>query len=257
MKLFKSVNIAMVSAMTLLGITVSGSDLLAQQSEVDPAAVQAFQKMTEFVANLEGFSVSTQVTLEELLDNGQRIDVDIYANVVIQRPNKLRAARLGDGVSQSFYYNGETLTLYDPVNKVYATEAAPKTIEGVLDYTRENLGLIIPVADLVYRNAFELLMQDVNFAAVVGDAIIGGVHCTHLAFGRPDVDFQVWVADGDVPYPCKYVVTDTSSPALMSTVTVMGDWVFDPETDAAVFYFVPPADAQAVSFLPYNSSSEN
>ena len=78
---------------------------------------------------------------------------------------------------------------------------APGTIEGTLDFVRDSLGLIIPISDLVYSNAFPLLMQDVTFAAVVGKAFIGGVKCDHLLFSRPGVDFQVWVADSGKPLP--------------------------------------------------------
>jgi len=54
-------------------------------------------------------------------------------------------------------------------------EPAPKTIEELLDFARESLGLTDPVADRVYRKAFGLLIQGVNFAKVVGKAVIGGV----------------------------------------------------------------------------------
>ena len=66
----------------------------------------------------------------------------------------------------------------------------------MLDYARESLGIETAVADLVYRNAFPLLMQDVTLAMVVDKEVIGGVRCNHLLFSRPGVDFQVWVADG-------------------------------------------------------------
>ena len=32
-------------------------------------------------------------------------------------------------MEQRFFYDGKTLTLYNPAAKVYATEAAPDTIE--------------------------------------------------------------------------------------------------------------------------------
>ena len=66
----------------------------------------------------------------------------------------------------------------------------------MIDFARETVGILLPAADLLYRNAFPLLMQDVNLAGVVGKAVIGGVKCDHLLFSRPGVDFQVWVAEG-------------------------------------------------------------
>jgi len=86
----------------------------------------------------------------------------------VKRPNKLRAERKGDIISQVLYYDGKTLTLYNAADKYYATESAPGSVEEMLDFARESLGLVAPASDLLYRNAFPLLMQDVTSAMVVG-----------------------------------------------------------------------------------------
>ena len=91
---------------------------------VDPAAVQILQRMTDHLGSLKQFSVHTQNTLEDLLVSGHRVDFDISAKVIIRRPNRLRAERKGDMTDQIFYYNGKTLTLYNPSDKVYATDPA-------------------------------------------------------------------------------------------------------------------------------------
>jgi hypothetical protein len=233
----------------VLSATVS-TGVQAKATAVDPSAIQILQRMTDYLGGLKQFSVHTQTTLEDMLDSGHRVDFDISANVIISRPNKLHAERKGDLVDQIFYYDGKTLTLHNPSDKVYATEPAPGTIEALLDYARESLGLTVPVADLVYRNAFPLLIQDVDFAKVVGKAVIGGVKCDHLIFSRPGVDFQVWVADGGRPLPYKYVVTDTGTSALLSVTTVMSNWNTAPAEAASRFIFVPPQEAKRIAFMP-------
>ena len=194
-----------------LSVTVP-TDAPAQAPAVDPAAVQKLKQMTEFLDGLQQFSVQTQNIIEELHVSGHRVDKDLAANVTVKRPNKLRAVRAGELMDQRFFYDGKTLTLYNPAEKVYATEAAPDTIEKMIDFARETVGILLPAADLLYRNAFPLLMQDVTLAAVVGKAVIGGVKCDHLLFSRPDVDFQIWIAEGSRPFPRKYVVTETTPP---------------------------------------------
>lgn len=257
MTIVKSIRIALVSVLALFTAMEAGSVVMAQGPVINTAAVQTLQKMTDFTKNLREFSVNTQVTLEDVLDSGQSVDFDVFTRVAVRRPDKIRAERIGEQLSQVFYYDGKTLTLWDPVEGVYATQPAPGTIEELIDYTREVLGLIIPVSDLVYRNSFAILMEDVQSATVVGETTIGGVKCTHLAFRRPGVDFQVWVATGDQPFPCKYVVTDTSTPEMLSTVTVMSDWVFNPEADDATFSFVPPEGAIPVPFVPLDNGLDH
>jgi hypothetical protein len=226
----------------------------AQTPAVDPAATKILKHMTDYLGSLKQFSVHTQITLEDLLESGHRIDLDVSANVIISRPNKLRAERKGELIDQVFCYNGKTLTLYNPSDKVYATEAAPGTIEGLLDYVRESLGLIVPVADLVYRNSFQLLMQDVAFARVLGKSFIHGIKCDHLIFSRPGVDFQVWVADTGDPLPYKYVVTDTGIPELLGITTVMSDWNVASAVCDTRFTFMPPQGVKQITFMPLETT---
>ena len=254
----RKLNFKMAAVFLALGLlalwAAVSTEARAQAPMVEPAAVQILQRMTGYVSNLQQFSVHTQNTLEDVLESGHRIDIDVSASVIISRPNKLRAERRGDLVDQVFYYDGKNLTLYNPSAKVYATEPAPGTIEELLDYARESLGLIVPVADLVYRNAFPLLMQDVTFAGVVGKTFINGVRCDHLLFSRPGVDFQVWVADSGRPLPLKYVVTDTEHSGRVSITTVMSDWKVAPAVGDDLFTFMPPQGAKLITFMPLETS---
>ncbi len=254
-----TLNIRTAAALCVLGVlalaATVATEVGAQAPAVDPAATRILQRMTDYLGSLQQFRVRTQTTLEDVLDSGHRVDREISASVIIGRPNRLLAERRGDVVDQTFYYDGKTLTLHNPSDKVYATEPAPATIEAVLDFARESLGLTVPVADLVYRNAFPLLMQDVTLAAVVGKAVVGGVKCDHLLFSRPGVDFQVWVAEAGRPLPHKYVVTDTGTPARLSVSTFMSDWNVAPSVADARFTFVPPAGARKIGFMRVETSS--
>ena len=243
------------SCLTLLlaAVALAGTfaaEVPAQAPAVDPAATQILKRMTDYIGSLKQFSVNTQGTLEDLDDSGHRVDFDVSARAIVSRPNKLLAERRGDLIDQNFYYDGKTTTLCNPSDKVYATVPAPATIDGTLHYVRDSLGLIIPISDLVYSNAFPLLMKDVTYAAVVRKAFINGVKCDHLTFSRPGVDFQVWVADSGKPLPMKYVITDTGTPALLSISTVMSNWNLKPDAPDSLFAFVPPKGAKPITFMP-------
>ena len=225
------------------------ADAGAQSPAVDPAAVQKLKQMFEFMDGLQQFSVQTRNVVEDLHVSGHRVDRDMSATVTVKRPNKLRAVRGGGLGEQRFFYDGKTLTLYNPGEKLYATEAAPPTVEKMIDFARETVGVVLPAADLLYRNAFPLLMQDVKLAAVVGRSVIGGVKCDHLLFSRPGVDFQVWVAEGKQPFPCKYVVTETGTPVTLSIATVFSDWNTRPAADDGQFTFVSPKGTEKIRFL--------
>ena len=226
-------------------------ETMAEAQAVDPAATEILKRMTDYLGSLKQFGVQTQNTLEEVLATGHRIDLDISAEVTISRPNKLRSERKGDMVNQIFYYNGKTLALYNPTNNVYATKPVPDSFEGLFKYMYESLGFAIPVSDLIYSDAYPLLMQDVHYATVLDKSYIGGIKCDHLLFSRPGVDFQIWVSEGPKPLPLKYVVTDTATSGHLSISTLMTDWNVEPGVANNHFIFVPPKGVQAINFMPF------
>ena len=243
-----------VSMIVLFVLALSATfstEVRAEAQAVDPAATEILKRMSDYLGSLKQFSVHTQNTLEDMLDSGHRIDLDVSASVTLSRPNKLRAERKGDLGDQVFYYDGKTLTLYYPSNNVYATEPAPGTFEEMFIYLYQTLGFGMPISDLVYSDFFPLLMQDVTFATVVGKSYINGVKCDHLLFSRPGVDFQVWVTEGSKPLPLKYTVTDTANPGQLSISTIMSDWNVKPAVKDAQFTFVPSKRVQKINFMPF------
>lgn len=230
-----------------------GTEARAQQ--LDSQAVQALRRSMEYVGALQQFSVQARSFREDLLGSGHRVDAEMLGTVTVSRPDKLRGERR-DSQHQILYYDGATVTLSNPPMNVYATVPAPGTIDEMFTFAQSSLGLDIPLSDLIWQNAFPLLMQDVTLAVVVGKEIIGGVSCDHLLFSRPGVDFQIWVADSEAPLPVKYVITDTGTPALLSIVALMTDWNIAPEAPAAFFSFVPLQGAQEIPFSRLDTSDE-
>lgn len=225
--------------------------------DLDPEAVALLRRTTEYLGSLERFSANAQTTFEDLLDTGHRVDYELWSNVVVKRPNKVRTERHGDHVNQVFYYDGKTLTLHNPSDRVYATEPAPDTIDDMFQFAYDAFGISTPVSDLVHAAPFPVLMKDVNLAVVVGKEVLRGSTCDHLLFSRPGVDFQIWVADSGPPLPIKYVVTDTTTPELLAISTVISDWDLAPDAPDSVFRFEPPEDAHEISFLPADTTGHN
>jgi hypothetical protein len=242
-----------LAAIALLSIALLPGTARAQQYEIDTEALQLLSEAMDYLGGLNAFSVDTSNALDEVLDSGQKIQFDFDASVTLQRPNKMRGERRESGVDQSLIYDGSTVSLYNTGQNYYATSPAPETIEGMLDFSRLFLGVIAPASDLLYRDAVPLLMKGVYSAMVIGEAEIGGVACTQLAFSRPDVDFQIWIPTAGAPLPCKYVVTDKTTIGYPNTVAVMSNWNTSPKISATTFKFVPPQGAKATEFMQVDS----
>jgi hypothetical protein len=237
--------------------TPGGGEAYPSEDRTDPAAKVILAEMAAHLSGLKQFSVETQITLEDWLDSGHIADTDISTRVTVSRPNRIRSQRRGEFIDQDFYYDGNTLTLYNPIDRVYATVDAPPTIVGVLHYAHDRLGLVVPAADLIYPNAYPHLMRGVTHAAVVGKAVIGGVRCDHLLFVKPGLDFQVWVAEDGAPLPMKYVVTDTATPERLRVTTVLSRWQTTSPVSDSMFTFSPPPGVQRITFLPLLTTGDS
>ena len=87
-------------------------------------------------------------------------------------------------------------------------------------------------------------MTDVTDVKDLGSGVIGGQECDHLAFRAKDTDWQIWIAQGDKPYPCRYVITSKGVDQAPQYTMEIREWAAGAEVPAADFTFKPPAGAK-------------
>jgi hypothetical protein len=244
----------LIAALALVVVALAPAPAVAQPEGIGPQAAKLLRAATSFLAAQKQFSVHTRSTIEAVLASGQKLQFDHAANLSVLRPNRMRAERRGELVDQVFYYDGKSLTLFNPKDGFYATVAAPATLEEMLDFARQSLDIVAPAGDLLYENAFEILMQDVKSGFVVGKGVIEGVRCDHLAFRAAEVDWQIWIQEGKQPLPRKLVITSTDVAGAPQFTVVMTKWNLAPKFSDGTFTFTPPKGARKVDFLPLGPS---
>ena len=80
-------------------------------------------------------------------------------------------------------------------------------------------------------NVYEFLaVRGVIEAKDLGSGVIGGVECDHLAFRTKDVDWQIWIAQGARPYPCRYVITSRNVDQAPQFSIQIRDWKSAPRS---------------------------
>jgi hypothetical protein len=234
-----------IAALTTLSLAAQ-----AQSAGIAPEAKQILKASTDFLASQQRFTADTRNTLEIVLKSGQKIEFNSTGRQSIQRPNKLRAERTGDLIDQVFVYDGQSLTLSNPQQNIFAQVAAPGTLEEMLDFARTKLDIVAPAGDLIYKNAYDILMDGVTEGIVVGKAVIEGVLCDHLAFRAPELDWQIWIQQGAQPLPRKIVITTLDLPNAPQFGITVTQWNLQPAFDAQTFKFTPQAGMKQVDFLP-------
>jgi hypothetical protein len=235
-----------IVALALAGASLLSGAVLA--AAVEEKADQLLRGMTDFLAKQQAFSAKVDNSIEVVLVSGQKLQFDAASALAVQRPNHLHVTRGGDLIDQALYFDGRAVTLFSNLDGQghYASLPAAGGLEGALDVAREKLNLEAPAADLLYGNAYDILMEDVMTGMYVGPATIGGVRCHHLAYRGSQTDWQIWIEDGDKPLPRKMVITTKWLTGAPQFTMHTSDWNLAPKFGADAFTFVAPAGAKEV-----------
>jgi hypothetical protein len=230
-----------------------------EPSAIEPEATQLLRRMSDYLSSLKQFTFRADNTIDTVLLSGQQVQLSARVDIAIQRPSHFRVNRKGDIVDQEFYFDGKTLTLYGRGVRYYANMnvSEPVDINTALDLAKEEVGVVVPASDLVYSDAYQELMDDVESAIVVGTSTVGGVEVHHLAFRGSEVDWQIWVEKGDRPLPRKYLITSKWIAGAPQFTAVFSDWNTSAQLDDALFTFSPPPKAEEIGFIPLRAGSES
>ena len=238
-----------VIALAILVLAGSPERNYAQPAGIDPQAEKLLRRMSDYLAGRQQFALKAESTIEVVLTSGQKLQFSTPAAASVWRPNRLRADRKGDIVNQDFFYDGKNLTLYNPKENLYATTAAPPTIDEMLDFAREKLDVIAPGAEVLYSNAAERMLKVTTSGFVVGPSVVEGVKSTHLAFRGAEVDWQIWIEEGGRPLPRKFVLTSKQVKGEPQFTVLVRNWDLAPKLTEGMFTFTPPKGAKKIDFL--------
>lgn len=216
-------------------------------TERDPDAIKALEDMGRYLRTLNAFQIRSQTTRDEVLVDGQNIEFGGVVDMIVARPNRLRAEVTSDKQQRLYFDDGKTFSVWARRVNYYATVPAPATLRELSDTLADRYNLELPVADLFYwgdtRNT-----EQIRGAIDIGPSQIDGVTCEHYAFRQDGADWQVWIQQGDYPLPRKLVITTTTDPARPKFTSLM-TWNLAPSFNDAAFTFVPPKDAKRITLI--------
>jgi hypothetical protein len=214
----------------------------------DDDAAKILKAMSDYMASQKAISLSFDTDIEVITPEIEKIQFASSGKLLLSRPNKIRASRTGGYADVELVFDGKTVTVLGKNLNTYAQTDAPGSIDQLVDLLRNQYGLELPGADLVISNPYEALMADVITSKHIGQGVIDGVECEHLAFRNQDTDWQLWVRTGDHPVPCKLVITSKATAAAPQYTLTIKDLKTDVEPGADAFVFQPPTDAKKVDF---------
>jgi len=218
------------------------------ENRIEPLADQSLKDMSEFLATHKSMRFNVSIVEDELLATGERIQTARSSKVTLRRPDRFQVSIKGDLRSGDFYYNGKTVTIHDRDAKTYAVTEAPASIDNTLDKLADEYRIIIPVADLIFSDSYQVLSENIESGRYVGLHSINGVPCHHLSFRQFNIDWQIWVEQGKKPWPRKFVITykgEEGSPQFSATLS---NWNTAANSRDSKFEFAAPTGVTEIEF---------
>jgi hypothetical protein len=225
--------------------TPSAPARTAEPPAVEPAAMDALRRMGGYLRTLKVFQVDATTSDEKVLDDGQKLLTDGSAKVLARTPSALYAEVENDRHDRIYVYDGKTFTLYGKRLNFYATVPAPPTIRELIDRLDEKYGFSVPFEDLFRWGAPGSGEAKITGAMEVGPSVVLGTTCKHYAFRQADIDWQLWIQEGEFPLPRKLAITTRTDDARPQHVAVY-TWNLAPSFNDATFEFKPPEGAGRV-----------
>ncbi len=225
-----------VTAPAWVGTVQAAADAKPNK-KVDPKADQMLKQMTDYVSGLKSFIVESSAVDEQALVSGEKIQRTSDSEVAVQRPNRVRSIQRGAGKGLGVWYDGTAMTITCKANDKHSTLPAPPTLDAAIDSMRKEFHVDAPGADLLYSNPYDILMEQVKSGRVVGLETINGVAANHLAFEGEDVDWQVWIKDGNQPLPLRFVITTKTVKSHPEFAVQFSNWQTQVDLPPAMFSF--------------------
>jgi hypothetical protein len=218
-------------------------------------ADRILRQMSAYISSAEQFTFHAEVTFDHVLPTGQKLQFAATEDVALQRPNGLYIQWSGDLGGRQFWYDGKTVTLYDPRSDFYAVDKVSSGIDGMLDKVTAQLNFTPPLADFLYSDPYKSVHGSIQYGFTTGVMEINGRACNGLAFVEKHIDWQIWIDSGPQLVPCKLIITYKNNPSLPQFSAVFSDWDFAPRIAAPTFTPDLPAGTQEVPFITVTASA--
>jgi len=115
-------------------------------------ADQLLKEMSAYIGSANEFTFHADITFDHVLPSRQKLQFSAAEEVVLKRPGGLYVEWNGDLGARQFWYDGKSVTLYDPATPFYANEAATPEIDNMLEQTGAEIGLCSAARHFLYRN---------------------------------------------------------------------------------------------------------
>jgi len=239
-------NLGLMFAAAGLALTVALPGIQSASAEQGDDALHILHEMSDYIEQQKTISLTYDSDIEVITSELQKIQFTNSGKVQLTRPDKLHVSRTGGYADVDLVFDGKTVTALGRDANTYTQLDAPGSVDDLIDHLKNEHNLTAPGADLLLAHVFEQLADGVIDAKHIGQGVIDGIECEHLAFRNMETDWQIWIESGAHPIPRKYVITSKGVAEAPQYTLRIKDWKTDP-ISADAFTFAAPPGAKKVA----------
>lgn len=240
---------ALLSGSVLVASAQDAKSPPAATANIDPKVMTILQAACDKLSGARTMSFTAVDTYERAARNGQPLYYTVKSQVTLQRPDKLRVIKVGDGIPDEFYYDGKIMAAYVPSADLIAVADAPPTVDRMLDAAWDVGAIYFPFGDVIASKPCAVFDQLKSAFYVGQSVVVGGTTTDIVAVTGGGVQAELWIGATD-RLPRMIRVVYTGEPAHAHYQTDYSDWKLGAPVNAKTFKAAKLATARHIAFNP-------
>lgn len=240
---------------SLVGLLGSPS-IAASEQPIRPGeqekAERLIRQFCSFLRSQNSFSVEADITYDNVLSGGQKVQYAAFQKVILVRPNRLRVDYTGDQRRTLFVYDGQSFLWLNTAKNLYIARPTASTVDAMVPTLSEELGIELPLSNLVTGEPCRKASENIVSAYYVGEGFVGRTLADHILVIGKDRTWQLWLNKEKEfePVLLKLVITYDDIPGAPQYTAVFTNWNFNPQVTDKDFSVAPPEGARRLEVLP-------
>ena len=247
-RIMRSISGVVGQVMLVMLLAIPG---IARADGSSPASVDALLKaMTDTMTGAKSITMHVEKTFDDILVTGHKVQYSGAIDIALRRPDRLYVSYGDDFASREVWFDGTQFVMQDHKARVHGQLPAAGTVDATLDEVAETYNVVMPLAGLLSADVQEQIKANEFFKLYIALSDVEGVPAHQLLLSGENVDWQIWIDAGEIPWPLKIVVTDITEPSQPQKTFLFTYWNLDADLPDSKFIPVIPEDSALAAFLP-------
>lgn len=226
----------------------------ATASFPDPETI--LKEMAKTLSSSNSLSYEAEIEYDDLLPSGQKIKFGGKVSTLVERPGSVYTEFKGDLTETYIWVSENKATVLDLDHNFYSEIEVPENLDNAMDFMMENHDFSLPIADIVHSDPYSSLTGTTTDGIYIGESLIMGKTCSHLAFVGENLDWQIWVSIDEPRLPCRLIITYKQITGAPEYEATFSSWNLSPEIKHGVFKPQIPEGAQKIEFAKKNNKGD-